>query len=164
VQAKKTEELNLTKLITNFALKLKVNLSLDPALVLETGGRYFLLNKNLKTIAPRSFFYAGRYLGKVKEKRFFPSLSLLAMLAEREANKVFVNEKAAWLFICGRDIFGGGIVSVQGSLREGDFTLILNEFEECLGFGRVVRDLGATDNRVVVQNISDVGDFLRRER
>ncbi len=164
MQAKKTEERNLTKPITNFALKLKAKLTLDPDLVLETGGRYFLLNKNLKTIAPRSFFYAGRYLGNLKDEKFFPSFNLLAILAETEANKVVANEKAAWLFICGRDIFGGGIVSVQGSRREGDFTLILNEFEECLGFGRIVRDLGATDAKVVVQNISDVGDFLRRER
>ena len=148
----------------DFALKLKAKLNLDPDLVVETGGRYFLLNKSLKAMAPRSFFYAGMYLGKVKEEKFFPSFNLLAILAEAEANKVVVNEKAAWLFICGRDIFGGGIVSVQGSRREGDFTLVLNEFEECLGFGRIVRDLGAKDARVVVQNISDVGDFLRRER
>ncbi|HJW65931.1 MAG TPA: hypothetical protein VJ507_04025 [Candidatus Bathyarchaeia archaeon] len=164
MQAKKTEERNLTKPITNFALKLKAKLTLDPDLVLETGGRYFLLNKNLKTIAPRSFFYAGRYLGNLKDEKFFPSFNLLAILAETEANKVVANEKAAWLFICGRDIFGGGIVSVQGSRREGDFTLILNEFGECLGFGRIVRDLGSKDARVGVQNISDVGDFLRRER
>ena len=164
MQAKKTEERNLTKPITNFALKLKAKLTLDPDLVLETGGRFFLLNKNLKTIAPRSFFYAGRYLGKLKDEKFFPSFNLLAILAETEANKVVANEKAAWLFICGRDIFGGGIVSVLGSRRKGDFTLILNEFGECLGFGRIVCDLGATDARVVVQNISDVGDFLRRER
>ena len=164
VQTKEMGELSSTKPITNFALKLKANLSLDPDLVLETGGRYFLLNTNLKTFAPRSFFYAGRYLGKVKDEKFFPSFDLLAILAETEANKVFVNEKAAWLFICGRDIFGGGIVSIQSSRREGDFTLILNEFEECLGFGRVVRDLGAKSDTVVVENISDVGDFLRRER
>jgi len=100
----------------------------------------------------------------VKEGKFFPSFNLLAILAEAEDSKVVVNEKAAWLFICGRDIFGGGIVSVQGSRREGDFALVLNEFEECLGFGRIVRDLGAKDAKVVVQNILDVGDFLRRER
>ena len=164
MQAKKTEEWNLTKPLTDFALKLKAKLALDPDLLLETGGRYFLLNKNLKTIAPRSFFYAGKYLGKVKSEKFFPSFNLLAILTETEANKVLVNEKAAWLFICGRDIFGGGIVSVQGSRREGDFTLVLNEFEECLGFGRIVGDLGPRDAKVVVQNISDVGDFLRRER
>jgi len=164
VQAKKTEERNVTKPITNFVSRLKAKVALDLDLVFETGGRYFLLNKNLKIIAPRGFFYAGKYLGKVTDEKFFPSFNLLAILAETEANKVVVNEKAAWLFICGRDIFGGGIVSVQGSRREGDFTLVLNEFGECLGFGRIVRDLAAKDAKVVVQNLLDVGDFLRRER
>ena len=154
----------MTKPIIDFALKVKAKVAFDPDLVVEKGGRYFLLSKNLKAIASRNFFYAGRYLGKVKDGKFFPSFNLLAILAEAEASKVVVNEKAAWLFICGRDIFGGGIVSVQGSRREGDFALVLNEFEECLGFGRIVRDLGAKDAKVVVQNILDVGDFLRRER
>ena len=154
----------MTKPITDFALKVKAKVAFDPDLVVEKGGRYFLLNKNLKAIASRNFFYAGRYLGKVKDGKFFPSFNLLAILAEAEANKVAVSEKAAWLFICGRDIFGGGIVSVQGSRQRGAFTLVLNEFGECLGFGRIVRDLGAKDTMVAVQNISDVGDFLRRER
>ena len=164
MQAQEAEERQLTKPLIGFALKVKAALTFDPDLVVETGGRYFLLNKNLKAIAPRNFFYAGRYLGKVKDEKFFPSFNLLAILAESEANKVVVNEKAAWLFICGRDIFGGGIVSAQGSRHRGAFTLVLNEFGECLGFGRIVRDLGAKDARVVVQNILDVGDFLRRER
>jgi ribosome biogenesis protein Nip4 len=154
----------LTKPIIDFALKVKAKAAFDPDLVVEKGGRYFLLNKNLKAIASRNFFCAGRYLGKVKDGKFFPSFNLLAILAEAEANKVVVYEKAAWLFICGRDIFGGGIVSVQGSRQRGAFTLVLNEFGECLGFGRLDRDLGSKDARVVVKNISDVGDFLRRER
>jgi ribosome biogenesis protein Nip4 len=152
------------KHLMNFALRLNAKLTLDPDLIVETGGGYFLLSKNLKAIAPRNFFYVGRYLGKVKNGKFFPSFNLLAILAEGEAHKVIINEKASWLFICGRDIFGEGIVSVQRSLRKGALTLILNEFEECLGFGRIVSDFGAKDAKVVVENIADVGDFLRRER
>jgi ribosome biogenesis protein Nip4 len=148
----------------DFALKLNARLTLDPNLLLETRGRYFLLNKNLKGIAPRSFFYVGRFLGEVKNGKFFPSFNLLAILAEGEAHKVVVNEKASWLFICGRDIFGEGIVSVLGSRRKGALTLVLNEFEECLGLGRIIRDFGAKNTKVVVENIADVGDFLRRER
>jgi len=152
------------KPLMDFALKLNARLTLDPNLIVQTGGRYFLLNKNLKGIAPRSFFYIGRYLGEVKNGKFFPSFILLAILAEGETNKVVVDEKASWLFICGRDIFCEGIMSVQGSLRNGALTLILNEFGECLGFGRIVSDFCAKDNKVVVENIADVGDFLRRER
>jgi ribosome biogenesis protein Nip4 len=147
-----------------FALKVKAKLTVDLDLVVETGGRYFLLNKTLKTVAPRSFFFAGRYLGKVENEKFFPSFNLLAILAETAANKVEVEEKAAWLFICGRDIFGEGIVSFQGSQREGDFTLVLNEFRECLGFGRIAGNLDKANLRVAVTNILDIGDFLRREK
>ena len=153
----------MIKPLMDFALKLNARLTLDPNLLLETRGRYFLLNKNLKGIAPRSFFYVGRFLGEVKNGKFFPSFNLLAILAEGEAHKV-VNEKASWLFICGRDIFGEGIVSVLGSRRKGALTLVLNEFEECLGLGRIISDFGAMDTKVVVENIADVGDFLRRER
>jgi ribosome biogenesis protein Nip4 len=40
----------------------------------------------------------------------------------------------------------------------------MNEFGECLGFGKIVCRLdGAAKTEVAVKNISDVGDFLRRE-
>ena len=89
------------------------------------------------------FYYAGLYLGKVGKKGvFFPSFNLLNMLVDVAANKVVVDRKAAWLFICGRDIFREGIVKVMGSKRKGDATLVLNEFGECLGFGKIMEDLG----------------------
>jgi ribosome biogenesis protein Nip4 len=102
----------------------------------------------------------------MKKGKFFPSFNLLSMLAETKSNQIIVDEKAAWLFICGRDIFSEGIKTVQGSRRKGDFTLVLNVFGECLGFGRILYDLSSKDNKnnTVVQNVSDIGDFLRRER
>jgi ribosome biogenesis protein Nip4 len=154
----------MTKAITAFAAKLNSKLIFDPRLVVEKEGRYFLLNEDLKRVAGKDFFYAGFYLGKTKKEKFFPSFNLIAMLAETKANKVVVDEKAAWLFICGRDIFAEGIKTVQGSRRKGEFTLILNSFGECLGFGRILRDLSSKDSHVAIGNVSDVGDFLRRER
>ncbi len=112
----------------------------------------------------KDFFYAGLYLGKRKKGRFFPSFNLLDMLAKTKSNKVIINEKAAWLFICGRDIFFEGITSIQGSRRKGDLTLVLNVFDECLGFGRILQDLSSKNIDVAIQNVSEVGDFLRRER
>jgi ribosome biogenesis protein Nip4 len=86
------------------------------------------------------------------------------MLARGEANKIVVDKKAAWLFICGRDIFRKGIVAVHGSRRKGDHALVLNEFGECLGFGKIASSLEVAEKtEVAVKNISDVGDFLRRE-
>jgi len=154
----------MTNLTTSFAGKVNSKLVLDPTLVVEKEGRYFLLNKDLKSVARQDFFYAGKYLGKMKKGKFFPSFNLLAMLAEAEANKVVVDEKAAWLFICGRDILSERITAVHGSRRKGDFTLVLNGFGECLGFGRILHDLSSKDINAAIRNVSDVGDFLRRER
>lgn len=154
----------MIKPILAFAAKVNSKLVLDHKLVLQKDERYFLLNKTLKGMVRTDFYYAGLYLGKTKKGKFCPSFNLLAILAETKANRVVVGEKAAWLFICGRDIFSEGIKSVQGSRRKGDFTLILNVYGECLGFGRILHDLNSKDVNAVVRNVSDVGDFLRRER
>jgi ribosome biogenesis protein Nip4 len=151
------------KPILDFALQVGAKLALNTNLIAKKGGRYFLLNENLKRLLQKDFYYAGTYLGKVKAGKFFPSFNLLAILAKGEANKIVVDGKAAWLFICGRDLFRRGIVTVHGSHRKGAYTLVLNEFGDCLGFGKITRNLDAEEAHVVVKNISDIGDFLRRE-
>lgn len=156
----------MLKPILDFAARVGAKISLNPDLVVPKDGRYFLLNRELVSLISDDFFFAGAYLGKAKKYKFFPSFILLQMLAEDEGNKVVVERKAAWLFICGRDIFAKGIREVQGSRRKGDYALVVNEYEECLGFGRISANLNAEmkKNEVAVKNISDVGDFLRRER
>lgn len=147
-----------------FALQIGSRLSLNPSFIVQKRGRYFLLNANLGRFISKNFYYAGTYLGKVKNGKFFPSFNLLMMLAKGEANKIVVGRKAAWLFICGRDVFWRGILSVRGSQKKGDHTLVLNKFGECLGFGKILSNLNETAKRgVAVKNISDIGDFLRRE-
>jgi len=148
-----------------FAFQLGSKIALNPDFVVERAGRYFLLNETLVKVARKDFYYAGAYLGKVKNGKFFPSFNLLAMLAKGEANKIVVEKKAAWLFICGRDIFRKGILAVRGSRKKGDHVLVLNEFGECLGFGKIMGSLDETSGKteVAVRNISDIGDFLRRE-
>jgi ribosome biogenesis protein Nip4 len=148
-----------------FAVQLGVKFFINADLTVNKAGRYFLLNKVLTKVCSKNFYYAGIYLGKVKNGKFFPSFNLLAMLAEGEANKIVVERKAAWLFICGRDILGKGILKVHGSRKKGDHVLVLNEFDECLGFGRILCGLDkAAKGEIVVKNVSDIGDFLRREK
>jgi ribosome biogenesis protein Nip4 len=151
------------KPILDFAFQVGAKFSLNADLIVKKGGRYFLLNETLHRLIRKDFYYAGTYLGKVKNGKFFPSFNLLAILAKGKANKIVVDGKAAWLFICGRDVFRRGIVTVHGSRRKGDYTLVLNEFGECLGFGKITHSLDAEGAQVVVKNISDIGDFLRRE-
>lgn len=150
--------------ITDFASRLGARISLDKKLVLRKENRYYLINDNLKLLIRQDFFHAGTYLGKVKDGKFFPSFNLLRMLAEKRANKIIVDKKTEWLFICRRDIFKQGITKVSNSTKEGDYTLILNKYGECLGFGKILHTLKEEKEGVAIKNISDIGDFLRREK
>ena len=154
----------MIKAIVKFAFQLDAKIALNPDFVVEKAGRYFLLNEILLKFAQKNFYYAGVYLGKAKNGKFFPSINLLSMLAKGKANKIVVKKKAAWLFICGRDIFRKGILAMHCSRKRGNYVLVLNEFGDCLGFGRIVLGFdGGARNEVAVKNILDVGDFLRRE-
>jgi len=152
------------KQINEFVSLLGAKINLKKHLIVKKQDRYFLLNKNLKSLISKDFFYAGVYLGKAKSGRFFPSFNLLRIVAEGKSNKIVVDGKTEWLFICGRDVFKQSIISVTGSKRKGDHTLILNQYGECLGFGKILYNLDSEKEGVVVKNISDIGDFLRREK
>jgi ribosome biogenesis protein Nip4 len=152
------------KPIKDFVRQFGGSISLDESLIVRKENRYFLMNESLKKLIMKDFFYVGTYLGKTKNGKFFPSFNLLSMIAEKKANKIIVDKKTAWLFICGRDIFKQGIIKVMGSKRKGDYALILNQHGECLGFGKILRSLDEEKEGVAVKNISDIGDFLRREK
>ena len=146
-----------------FASRFGCRVAFNSELVVEKGQRYYLLNPRLKMLLQNDYYYVGLYLGKVKNGMFFPSFNLLNLLVGAAANKIVVDPKAAWLFICGRDIFRLGILKVMGSKRKGDATLVLNEFGECLGFGMILDNIVGSDGKIAVKNVLDVGDFLRRE-
>jgi len=154
------------KPVDNFIERFGTSLNLNESLIVKKQNRYYLTNEKLREFIKEDFFYAGAYLGEAKNGIFFPSFILLAMLAEEKSNKIFVDQKTAWLFVCGRDIFKRGILNMSGSIRKGDCALVLNQHNECLGFGKILLNIheGLDKNKVVVKNISDVGDFLRREK
>jgi ribosome biogenesis protein Nip4 len=152
--------------IVDFVARFKSDVRLDDRLVIKKKNRYFLLNNELKPHVKKGFYHAGVYLGKMKNHSFFPSFNLLANMARGKANKIVVDGKSEWLFICGRDIFKQGITEFSNPIKKGEYTLVINKHGECLGFGRLLHDIKnlKTSHRVLVRNISDVGDFLRRER
>jgi len=156
--------LRMIRPIMDFVKRFDAELRLDENFIVKKRNKCFLLNEKLKNFVRESFFYAGIYLGEIRNGGFFPSISLLKMIAERAANKIVVDRKTEWLFICGRDIFRQGIIKVNGSKRKGDFTLVLNIHGECLGFGEITRNLDEKGSGVYVKNILDIGDFLRREK
>ncbi|MFP3985735.1 MAG: hypothetical protein ACLFU9_07225 [Candidatus Bathyarchaeia archaeon] len=154
--------------IKDFAEKFNTNINLDPNLTIKKQNRYYLLlNQKQKQQITQHFYYAGTYLGKHKNQTFFPSFNLLQIIAKKKkANKTTVDQKTEWLFTCKRDIFKQGILKTTGSKRKGNYTLVLNQYGECLGFGKITHDLDKQTKRdqVVVKNILDIGDFLRREQ
>lgn len=152
------------KAIQSFVSQFEAKVEVNPEFIVETNQRFYLLNPALRKLAKKDFYYAGLYLGKVKNGVFFPSFNLLSTLVNVTANKVVLNRKAAWLFICGRDVFQSGILKVMGSKRKGSSTLVLNEFGECLGFGKITCNLDQAEGKIAIKNILDVGDFLRREK
>jgi len=154
----------MIKAVDDFVSRFGAEISFDEALIVKKQNRYFLLDQNLKQLASNDFFYAGTYVGKVKGGRFFPSVGLLELIARKEANKITVDKKTEWLFICGRDIFAQGIVRIIGSGNKDDYALILNLYGECLGFGRILCNLNGKRQGLAIKNMLDIGDFLRRER
>ena len=151
------------KELKDFVSRLNGSIDFDKRYVRVKRNRYFLITREIEELT-KDFFYAGIYLGKTKKDVFFPSFPLLTMIAEGNANKVVIDRRTEWLFVCGRDIFRKGILKMDGSTRKGDLTLVLNENNECLGFGKIARDLNGKKEGFAVRNIADMGDFLRRER
>ena len=154
----------MIKPLNDFVRRFGTQITLDENFIVKKQGRYFLLNENVKRLTSKGFYYAGTYLGKVKNGKFFPGFNLLNMIAQKKASGIVIEKKAEWLFICGRDVFKQGITKVTGSMKKGDYTLVLNSYGECLGFGKILRNLGRKRRGPAVENILDVGDYLRRER
>jgi len=154
------------KPINDFISRFETSVNLDEKFIVKKQNRFFLINETLRLQIQKDFFYVGAYLGKVKDGIFFPSFILLAMMAETKANKTMVDKKTAWLFICGRDVFKRGIMQMTGSKSKGDYTLVLNQHNECLGFGKILCNINEEKDKskVIVKNISNIGDFLKREK
>ncbi len=74
-------------------------------------------------------------------------------------NKIWVDEKIGWLYVCGRDVFEDSIQRSEGVFEEGAYFLLMLG-DNCLGYGRVE----TIEGRRMLRNIFDLGDFLRRER
>lgn len=149
--------------IRDFVNRFGTEIRIDENMVVKKEKRYFLINENLKRTMPKSYVYAGSFIGEIGNGKFSPGFQLLRQIAKKNSNKIVVDKRSEWLFICGRDIFKQGITNVTGSGKKGNYTIVLNQNHECLGFGKITCDLEKATNGVVIKNVLDLGDFLRRE-
>ena len=102
--------------------------------------------------------HKGRYLGREHKGTFKPSNYLLSLLARKAKKSITVNEKAAWMFVVGKDIRKTSIIAAS-ELEDNDYAVVLNEQGECLGYCKVRKQ--EEISRVI--RIYDIGDYLRRE-
>ncbi|MGV8169629.1 MAG: hypothetical protein ACP5N3_06260 [Candidatus Nanoarchaeia archaeon] len=124
----------------------------------KKGKKYFLMNDEIEKLDASlgNSISSGIILGEDKES-FKPSIYLLELLSSKSKNKVFVNEKAEWLFLCRRDVLPEGILRDEST---EEVFLVQNSRDENLGLGKKMK----RNNQSFIKNILDRGDFLRRER
>ncbi|MBM3292325.1 hypothetical protein FJY84_06565 [Candidatus Bathyarchaeota archaeon] len=129
--------------------------------IIKINDKRFIINTELLNfIKDRSrLTYIGTFIGRTK-KTWNPSTILLEQIAkEDKTNKIWVNDETAWLFVCGRDIFIENILKSSPQIMLGLHYLVMNN-NDCLGVARA----DTIKNKIIMNNIFDVGDFLRREK
>ncbi|MFA6088306.1 MAG: hypothetical protein WC755_00450 [Candidatus Woesearchaeota archaeon] len=112
--------------------------------------------------------FIGEFLGTVivYKKRFEPSITLIKKLSKMTDRKVTVNEKGEFLFLCGRNLLRQSVIGYTDTVKKNGMVIVCDHEGLCLGYGRLLvyfdNRLSAED--VVVKNLLDLGDFLRREQ
>ena len=148
------------RLLRKFLERIGSKYTFDEEDYQKLNNKRFLVSSELKEriIRKDRMVYAGSFLGKDR-KDFQPSSILLKKLEKEEnLNRIHVNRDTAWLFVCGRDIFSENIIALEGEFNVGNYFLVMFN-GECLGYGRVWDFNG----KLILKNIFDIGDFLRRE-
>ena len=111
------------------------------------------------------FVFTGRFLGE-KKKDFIPSPYGVEHASKQAQNnqKVVLNEKAAWLFICGRDAFGSAVV--RGKPKKNRIIYLYDTHDNLLGMGQwLVNDLTTKQaEQAVIKNLYDKGRYIRQEK
>jgi len=130
--------------------------------VRKIGRKYYLAEEELFEFAGKlnkELFSIGLFLGEDK-REFIPQPALLEILAEQSDKKVFVEEKAEWLFLCKKDVFKTSIIKMKEGLKNNDFVLVQNRNDENLGLGKII----ATKGRLLIKNVIDRGAYLRQRQ
>lgn len=131
---------------------------------IRLGNKYFLADASLTELATKLNTKAesiGLYLGKEKDDKFMPSLALLEILAKVSDETVIVNNIGELDFLYKKDIKKRHIKAFTGGTKAGFLKLVINEHNECIGYGKISKDLDSEAPELA--NMLDRGDFLRRE-
>ena len=125
----------------------------------KRGRRYYSVSPELLEVEKsidKGSYSSGLFLGE-EGKFFTPSVVLLDWIAPHTTQKVWVDEKVGWLFVCGKDVFWDSVIRKKA---DDSIVLVMSEKDEVLGVGQITRKKG----KKIVLNTFDRGSFLRRER
>ncbi len=128
----------------------------------ELGGFLDSLPDDLK----EKIVHAGIKVGEVGRKFRF-SLEGSFFLVRREKKKVYIDDKAEMLFLYGRDVFSRSVLSVTKDVEENDIVFVCNVRGDVLGIGKArfsAEEMIGKGDRVVVENLVDRGEYLRKEK
>jgi len=141
-------------MLTNFIKQFTDEEIIDMESVHQVEKRFYLTtHAQAKYLDNPDVTFAGIFLGEIYKKKFKPSFILLDLINKHTDKKVQVNDKAAWLYVCGRDI-----LDYDADFPDRTIVLVTTEQDEVLGYGMF------WDGPVSVKNLLDRGDFLRKER
>jgi ribosome biogenesis protein Nip4 len=114
---------------------------------------------DIKTGVNRDLYAIGTFLGEEKHG-FNPSpalMDLISKLPNSESKKIFINKRAEWLFLCGRNILSESIINNPHNISDG-IVLIQNEHDENLGYGQFKKE-----DTLIIKHILDKGAYLRMD-
>lgn len=122
-----------------------------------------ILGEKISKKIGRTPFSTTTFLGKydTKQRRFTPSFPFLETSTLK--SRIKVNSKGEWLFICKKNLLEGSILNAKDYDNKSKLdrnVIVINAKDEVLGIGR----LRTNDDKLIVQNYLDRGNFLRRER
>ncbi len=128
------------------------------------------LSKDLASFLEKSglmkFCIAGLKIGEVG-RRFRFSLEGAFWLVKADKKKVWVNEKGEMLFLYGRDIFASSVIKAT-DFGENEIVFVCNKYGDILGIGKsrfpAEKIAEVEENRVVVENLVDRGEYIRHSR
>lgn len=140
-------------------------------LLIDENREVYALSKELAdflNIFKMNYVCTGIKVGEVGGRRFRFTLEGSFYLARKEKKRIYVDEKGEMLFLYGRDIFARSILKVTDDFKENDVVFVCNERGDILGLGRSRFDASVykklEDERVVVDNLIDRGEYLRKEK
>ena len=134
---------------------------------------YLITNEQQKIIDESNIIYgiytAGLYFGLIKRGIFYFSIEGAEYLYKSgiytDFKQLILNESGEKSFLYGNNILKKMVTKSPTNLKEKDFLIILNKFDEIIGLG-----LSRTNNEKMVHlkpkniiaiNLSDKGQYLR---